>query len=87
MKKGKYKFHKCEACGSEFGTKQWYNGKYLCAECASKAFIKYLSTLPIIALLIYLFLFLLYEVKNINSNSKKIVKKQEEIFGRMNINY
>jgi len=33
------------------------------------------------------FLVLLYEVKNINSNSKKIVKKQEEIFGRMNINY
>ncbi len=32
-------------------------------------------------------LVLLYEVKNINSNSKKIVKKQEEIFGRMNINY
>jgi formylmethanofuran dehydrogenase subunit E len=48
-------FTECEECGGFPAMWRWFNGKTLCSECATKAFIKYLAGLAGTAAILYLF--------------------------------
>jgi hypothetical protein len=46
-KKESFTFSECETCGDEYGLWRWYNEKVECSSCATRSFIKYLSTIAI----------------------------------------
>ncbi len=45
---------KCDKCGKEHASKRFFTKKILCNECAHKAFLKYLATLPIIVVMLFI---------------------------------